>query len=111
MFAVPFDELDQIGRKLGKIGQRFMDHHRFGGGSPGGGAPGRALGRDALALYQEDGLIVSARQNGAIAFDEHDAGSIGVGRKRCNTIIALLETTHYMHNKPAGMWLLRNNPL
>jgi hypothetical protein len=73
VFAVPFDELDEIGRKLGKVGQCFMDHHRFGGGGPNRGASRRTLGRDALALYQEDGRIVLAGQDGAIAFDEHDA--------------------------------------
>ena len=109
--AVPLDQFDEIGREFGKVGQRFMDHHRLGSGGSRSGAPGRALGRDAFTLHQKDGLIVFAGQDGTIAFDEHDAGSIGVGREGCNTIIALLETTHYMHNKPAGMGLPRNNPI
>ena len=108
---MPLDQFDEIGWEFGKVGQRLMDHHRLGSGGPGSGAPGRALGRDAFTLHQKDGLIVSAGQDGTIAFDEHDAGSIGVERKGCNTIIALLETTHYMHNKPAGMGLLCNNPI
>jgi len=111
MLAVPFDDLDEIRGQFGKIGQRFMNHDRFGSGCSRGGATGRALGRDAFTLHQKDGLIVFAGQDGTIAFDEHDAGSIGVRREGCNTIIALLETTHYMHNKPAGMVLLRNNPI
>jgi hypothetical protein len=82
-----------------------MDHHRLGGRGSSSGAPGRTLGRDALALHQKDGLIVFTGQDGAIAFDEHDAWSIGVEREGCNTIIALLETTLYTHNKPAGMGL------
>ena len=73
--AVPLDEVDQFGREFGKVGQGLMDHHRLGSGGSGGGAPGRALGRDAFALHQEDGLIVFAGQDGAIAFDEHDGGA------------------------------------
>ena len=72
MLAVPLDELDELGREFGKVGQRFMDHHRLGSGDSRRRAPRRALGRDALALHQKDGLIVFAGQDGAIAFDEHD---------------------------------------
>jgi hypothetical protein len=110
VFAVPLDQFDEIGRELGKVGQRFMDDHRFGGGGSGSGAPGRALGRHAFALDQEDGLVLFARQDAAVAFDEHDTWSIGVEREGCNMIIALLETTLYTHNKPAGMWLSFTNP-
>ena len=108
---MPLDQFDQIGREFGKVGQRFMDHHRLGSGSARRRASGRALGRDALALHQKDRLIVFASQDGAIAFDEHDAGSIGAERKGGNMIIKLLETTYYTHNKPAGMGFSFTNPI
>ena len=101
MLAVPVDQLDEIGRESGKIGQRLMNDHRSRRERSGGGASRRAFGRDTLALYQQDGLVVFASQDGVIAFDEHDAGSIGAETAGCNIIIPLLETTLHTHNEPA----------
>ena len=103
MLAVPLDEFDQIGREFGKVGQRFMDHHRLGSRGSRRRASGRALGLNTLALHQKDGLIVFAGQDGAIAFDEHDGWSIRPEGAACNIIIALLETTRYTHNMPDSM--------
>ena len=100
--TVPLDEADEIRRQFGKIGQRFMDHDRLGSGGSGGGTPGRALGRDALALHQKDGLVVFAGQDGVIAFDEH-AGSIRAGSRWRKVYIALLETTRLMQYMPVGI--------
>jgi hypothetical protein len=111
MLAVPLDELDQIGREFGKVGQRFMDHHRLGSGGSRRRAPGRALGRDAFTLHQKDGLIVFTGQDGVIAFDEHDGWSIGAESEVCNINITLLETTYYTHNKPTGMRFSVKNPV
>ena len=91
--AVPLDELDQIRRKFGKIGQRFMNYDGFGGRGSGGGPARRALGRNAFALHQEDRLVVFAAQDRMVAFDEHDGASIGgeCGEYKINN--AILETT------------------
>ena len=110
VFAVPLDQFDEIGRELGKVGQRFMDDHRFGGGGSGSGAPGRALGRHAFALDQEDGLVLFARQDAAVAFDEHDGWNIRVERGRRKIYIALLETTLQTHNKPDGVEAFIHKP-
>jgi len=76
MFAVSVNQFDEIGRQLGKIGQRFVDHPPFGRRGASGGTPGPPLGRHALALDQENGLIAFAAEPGAIALNEHDNGSL-----------------------------------
>jgi hypothetical protein len=108
--AVPLDEVDEIRRQFGEIGQGLMHHNRSRSRSSGSGASRGTLGWDAFALHQKDGLIVFAGQDGAIAFDEHDGGSIGAGREGRNIIITLLETTHHTHNKPDGMGFSLKNP-
>ena len=70
--TVPLDEVDEIRRQFGKIGQRFMNHDRFGGGGSGSRAPRRPLARNAFALHQEDGLVGFAAQQRVVAFNEHD---------------------------------------
>ena len=78
---MPLDQFDEIRRKLGKIGQGFMNHNRFGSGGSGGGAPRWPLGRDAFALHQEDGLVAFAAQQRVVAFNEHSGGSIRAERR------------------------------
>ena len=92
--TVPLDEVDEIRRQFGKIGQRFMDHDRFGGGGSGGRAPRRALGRNAFALHQEDGLVGFAAQQRVVAFNEHVGQSISAEAGGCKINISLLETTY-----------------
>ena len=100
--TVPLDEVDEIRRQFGKIGQRFMDHDRFGGRGSGGRAPRRALGRNAFTLHQEDRLVVFAAQHRVVAFDEHDGGSIRAKRRGCKINMALLETTHLEQETRTG---------
>ena len=93
--------------RLAKVSCTTTD---FGAGTSGSGASRGTLGWDAFALHQKDGLIVFAGQDGTIAFDEHDGGSIGAGREGRNIIITLLETTYHTHNKPDGMGFSLKNP-
>lgn len=91
--AEPFDEGNQFGGQAGKIGQGLMDYDRLERRRARGGATRRTLGRDALTLDQEDGLVGFTLVLGAIAFDEHAAASVaqaGVGGKGYYNI---LETT------------------
>jgi hypothetical protein len=99
-FAVALDDLDKLGRKLRKVRQGFVDHYRLGSRGPGSGTPRRAFGWDTPALHQEDGLIVFAGQDGVVAFNEHDVWNIGARAPRRKINIALLETTHQMHESP-----------
>jgi hypothetical protein len=74
-----------------------VDHYRLGSRAPGSGTPRRAFGWDPLALHQEDGLIVFAGQDSVVAFDKHDFWNIRAQVPRRKINIALLETTHQMH--------------
>jgi hypothetical protein len=76
VLAVPVNQFDELRREFGQIGQRFMDHYRFGGRGAGGWTTGRAFGGDPFALDEKDGLVVLTVQSGAVAFDKHDGGSL-----------------------------------
>ena len=88
------DQGDQLGGQAGEVGQGLMDHDRLGRGRAGGGAAGRAFGRDAFALDQQDRLVGLAVVLGAIAFDEHVGPSVAEARRGSKSNIHILETTH-----------------
>ena len=100
--TVPFDELDQIRRKLGKIGQGFMNDNRFEGRGSGGGPTRWAFGWNAFALHQKDRLVVFAAQHRVVAFEEHDVSSIGAKPREYKINITILETTLQKHKTRTG---------
>src|SRR5439155_18683046 len=109
--AVPLNEFEEIRRKFGKIGQGFMNHDRFLGGGSGRRAPRRTLGRNALALHQEDRLVVFAAQHGVVALKEHDGWSIRAGEGEGKINMVELETTHLEHKTRASTSALPQKPL
>ena len=109
--AVPLDEVNQIGRQLGKIGQSFMHHDRPGSGGSGSGTPRRPLARNALALDQENGLVAFATQHRVVAFNEHDGVSIRAELEERKIYVAVLDTTHYTQKTRTGTADSANKPL
>ena len=91
---MPLDQVNELGGKLGKVGQRFMDHDQFRGGGASGGPPRWTLGRNTFAPHQKDRLVGLAAQDRMVAFDEHDEQSISAEPGACKIYIALLETTY-----------------
>src|SRR5437870_7246076 len=108
--AVPLNEFEEIRRKFGKIGQGFMNHDRFRGGGSGHRAPRRTLGRNALALHQEDRLVVFAAQHGVVALKEHDGWSIRAEEGEGKINMVELETTHLEHKTRASTSALPQKP-
>ena len=109
--AVPLDEVNKIGRQLGKIGQSFMNHDRPGSGGSGSGTPRRPLARNALALHQEDGLVAFAAQHRVVAFNEHDGVNIRAEREERKINVAVLDTTHCPQETRTGTADSTNKPL
>ena len=109
--AVPLDEVNQIGRQLGKIGQSFMNYDRPGSGGSGSGTPRRPLARNALALHQENGLVAFAAQHRVVAFDEHDGVNIRAELEERKIYVAVLDTTLYPQETRTGTADSTNKPL
>src|SRR5437879_11828236 len=109
--AVPLNEFEEIRRKFGKIGQGFMNHDRFLGGGCVRRAPRRTVGRNALALHQEDRLVVFAAQHGVVALKEHDGWSIRAEEGEGKINMVELETTHLEHKTRASTAALPQKPL
>ena len=108
---MPLDEVNQIGRQLGKIGQSFMHHDRPGSGGSGSGTPRRPLARNAFALDQENGLVAFATQHRVVAFNEHDGVNIRAEREERKIYVAVLDTTHYAQKTRTGTADSANKPL
>src|SRR5260370_16495398 len=98
--AVTLNEFEEIRRKFGKIGQGFMNHDRFRGGGSGRRAPRRTLGRNALALHQEDRLVVFAAQHGVVALKEHGGWGLRSGEGGGKINVVIFDTTHLQHKPP-----------
>ena len=96
--AKALDEVDQNGGQAGEVGEGFMDHDGLARRRASSGATRGALGGDALALDEQDGLIRFIAALCAVAFDERAGRSLReaeAGSKHNNNE---LETTPNPHH-------------